>query len=122
MVQFFSAMKDKDPDQEQKMQQVLNGGRGDKKRHYAVDEALYGTEEGVKRRGSAQDERKLSVDKRKVGKKKKRKKKIVETRLGSIESETTAGGKFSIESKAVVTIGAVSTLAIGALLVGGKRS
>ena len=42
-------------DTERKMAEVLKGGRGEAKRHYAVDENLYGTEEGVRLRKEAED-------------------------------------------------------------------
>lgn len=62
MVKFFAAMKDPsaNPEQEKKMQEVLYGGKGDIKRHYAVDEKLYGTQEGVEtRRKIAEEEQKM---------------------------------------------------------------
>lgn len=42
-------------DTERKMAEVLKGGRGEAKRHYAVDESLYGTEEGVRLRKEAEE-------------------------------------------------------------------
>ena len=50
MTQFLQNMKDpnntNNKEQQQRMQEVLLGGRGQKKRLYAVDEEIYGTEEG----------------------------------------------------------------------------
>jgi hypothetical protein len=55
MVKFFKAMQDPNtnPEQEAKMMQVLHGGKGEMKRHYAIDANLYGTQEGVQKRKEA---------------------------------------------------------------------
>ncbi len=42
----------------EKLGEVLRGGRGETKRHYAVNEELYGTEEGVRLRKEAEDKQK----------------------------------------------------------------
>lgn len=54
---FLQGMKDpsSNANAEKKMGEVLRGGRGETKRHYAVNEELYGTEEGVRLRKEAED-------------------------------------------------------------------
>jgi len=58
MAKFFEAMKNPESDQaqQQKFNEVLLGGRGEAKRHYAVDQRLYGTVEGVTERKKAEEE------------------------------------------------------------------
>jgi len=51
-------------DTERKMAEVLKGGRGEARRHYAVDESLYGTEEGVRLRKEAEESVKQQTRKR----------------------------------------------------------
>jgi hypothetical protein len=77
MVKFFQAMKDPNanPEQDKKMMSVLHGGKGDIKRHYAVDESLYGTEEGVLKRKEAEEGLLVNSDGSNETKKKKKKKK-----------------------------------------------
>lgn len=74
MVKFFQAMKNPntDPNHDVKLQEVLKGGRGDKKRHFAVDKKLYGTEEGVQKRKEAEEEVEKKQEKKKAMKKKKK--------------------------------------------------
>lgn len=57
---FLQGMKDpsSNANAEKKMGEVLRGGRGETKRHYAVNEELYGTDEGVRLRKEAKDKQK----------------------------------------------------------------
>lgn len=57
---FLQGIKDpsSNANAEKKMGEVLRGGRGETKRHYAVNEELYGTEEGVRLRKEAEDKQK----------------------------------------------------------------
>lgn len=131
MVNFFAAMKDPsaNPEQDRKMKEVLYGGRGEKKRHYAVDESLYGTEEGLEKRKLAEEEGKKKADKKRKKKKKKKKKdldsdgdetvKMKEVDQGLKESGSAG---FAMEKKSVAAVGAVGVLALAALLIGNKRS
>jgi hypothetical protein len=126
MVKFFAAMKDPslNLEQEQKMKEVLYGGKGDKKRHYAVDEKLYGTEEGVGKRLEAEEEVvKNGKVKKKRKKKKKKKKKAAkdEVKTDALPLEKDAGA-FSVETKSIAAVGAIGVLALATLLVNGKRS
>jgi hypothetical protein len=63
---FLQGIKDptNSADTEKKMEEVLRGGRGESKRHYAVDKELYGTEEGVRLRKEAEDEQKQQTRKK----------------------------------------------------------
>jgi len=130
MVNFFAAMKDPaaNPEQDKKMKEVLYGGRGEKKRHYAVDESLYGTEEGLEKRKLAEEDGKKKVVKKK--KKKKKKKKDVDSdgdekvKMKEVDEglEESGSAGFAMEKKSVAAVGAVGVLALAALLVGNKRS
>ena len=67
MKQFMSGIKDPGSDQgtERRMAEALAGGRGQAKRHYAVNKELYGTEEGVKQRNMAEEEQRKKEERRK---------------------------------------------------------
>lgn len=125
MVKFFDAMKThSDPQQEQKMRLVLNGGRGDIKRHYAVDEKLYGTEEGAKMAEEAM--KKSSMSKKK--KKKNKSEKVVTEKVSDDESDATLIEKpllvkISSRQKTACGIAAVALVGGGiSILFGSKRS
>ena len=130
MVKFFAAMKDpsSNPDQEKKMREVLYGGRGEKKRHYAVDENLYGTLEGVEKRKMAEEEQEQKQKLKNIDKKKKkRKKKVKEVEGGAkgvvLPVLVAEGDAFSAGAKSAAAVSAVGALALVALLLGGgKRS
>lgn len=123
MVKFFAAMKDPtgNPQQEQRMREVLYGGKGDKKRHYAVDDSLYGTDEGVEKRMEAE-----ATLKRKKKKRKKKKKKAVDDELDTDVSKgpPTDNKNIMFEGKSVAVAGTmgVGILALVALSISGKRS
>eukprot|EP00554_Chaetoceros_debilis_P012338 CAMPEP_0194117680 /NCGR_PEP_ID=MMETSP0150-20130528/32331_1 /TAXON_ID=122233 /ORGANISM="Chaetoceros debilis, Strain MM31A-1" /LENGTH=168 /DNA_ID=CAMNT_0038808799 /DNA_START=53 /DNA_END=556 /DNA_ORIENTATION=+ len=95
MVSFFDAMKDGDPEQEARMNQVLYGGKGDIKRHYAIDKSLYGTEEGAEQQRMAveaaaeeQSSRAIKKKRRKKGGKKKKKKMVEDVAKDETKSKT----------------------------------
>lgn len=126
---FLQSMKDPNSTQQKQMEKVLLGGRGQQKRLYAVDETIYGTEEGAKLQQEAQEKAIKNSSKRK----KKEKKSISSDEEGS--SKTDGGGLLSIniESEessirgvrqsvaAVAVVGALAA-AGASLLIGGKRS
>lgn len=118
MVKFFEAMKNQnDPDQEQKMQQVLYGGKGDIKRHYAVDEKLYGTEEGAKLAEEAKKQKEVPAKK-----KKKRKKQRT-----SSDSNDEQAREQSVSDRSTTKHVATGILALGVLgglsfIIGGRKS
>lgn len=60
-------------DMDQQFAHILQGGKGQAKRHFAVDESLYGTQEGAASLKAA--EQKIEADKKKRKKKKKPKNK-----------------------------------------------
>ena len=120
MVKFFAAMKEQNnPEQEKKMQEVLYGGRGDIKRHYAVDESLYGTEKGVEGRMIAEKENEKKLKKRKKKKKKKTEDAENMKKDDVIIYEQTK--RLSVESTGIAALGAVGVLAVASFLIGGNK-
>jgi hypothetical protein len=131
MVKFFAAMKDPtaNREQEMKMREVLYGGKGEKKRHYAVDESLYGTEEGLEKRKLAEQQ---NENKKKSKKKKRRRKrkvvkgeeKVDAKQVVKAEEGENSGGValFALEKKSVAAVGALGVLALATMLIGNKRS
>lgn len=124
MTQFLQNMKDpNNNEQQQRMQEVLLGGRGQKKRLYAVDEEIYGTEEGAKLQKEASDTKII-----KNRRKKKKKKKVDEGSDGgnvNVEAVTdTIATDTSVRLKqSVAGVVVAGTLAAGiSILLGGKRS
>lgn len=129
MVSFFDAMKDGDPEQEAKMNQVLYGGKGDIKRHHAIDEKLYGTVEGAEQQRMAveaaaeeQSSRAIKKKKRKKGGKKKKKKKTDEDVVKDENEKTDSIDKVGWTGSKVIASGAtIGTIALATILI-GKRS
>jgi hypothetical protein len=104
-------MKDPNSDQQKKMNDVLLGGRGEKKRLYSVDETLYGTEEGAKLALEAQEKAKKKAERTR----KKNKKKDEASDEGIVDN--------GIVKSSIVTVAVVGTLAACAsFLLGGRRS
>ena len=135
MTQFLQNMKDpnKSAEQQQRMKEVLLGGRGQQKRLYAVDDSIYGTEEGAKLQTEAVMGRSSSgggnnndiiKKKRKKMKKKKRRK----NREGNNDDSNNGSDNERSENKllkqSVAGVVIAGTLAAGVsmLLGGGKRS
>ncbi|KAL7541889.1 hypothetical protein ACHAXR_011334 [Thalassiosira sp. AJA248-18] len=110
---FLQNIKDPNSEQQKQMQQVLLGGRGQQKRLYAVNEDIYGTEEGAKLQQEAQQ-------KAKKGRRKKKKKKAG----GDLEQSDLENGQDSSRVRqSVAAVAVVGVLAAGAsLFLGGKRS
>lgn len=61
--------------EDERLEQVLHGGKGAKKRFHAVDKELYGTEAGVEERHRMEEELKLAALEKKKEKRKRRRKK-----------------------------------------------
>ena len=121
MVNFFAAMKEQNnPEQEKKMQEVLYGGRGDIKRHYAVDESLYGTEKGVEGRMIAEKENEKKLKKRKKKKKKEAEDAENMKKDDVVIDEQTKKG-LTVESSGIAALGAVGVLAVASFLIGGNK-
>jgi len=130
MVSFIQGIKNNDSNQQKMMTEVLQGGKNDIKRHYAVDTNLYGTDEGVAQREKAQTEydRKLDLKRKKKKKKKNlssvEEKKMCEppsvTKNSNDDSATNSllGSRDSI--KLITIFGSLAV--ISSLLLGGKRS
>jgi hypothetical protein len=132
MTQFLQNMKDPNSDQQQRMQEVLLGGRGQQKRLYAVDDAIYGTEEGAKLQKEA-----VEGSSGKIIKKKRKKRKNKEKEDDSSNSSDDMNDKGTTNNNNVTTTDSnvrlkqsvagvviVGTLAAGVsmFLGGGKRS
>jgi hypothetical protein len=105
------------------MKVFLYGGKGYKKRNFAFDEMLYGTEEGVGKRLEAEEEVVKNGKVKKKRKKKKKQKKAAkdEVKTDALPLEKDAGA-FSVETKSIAAVGAIGVLALATLLVNGKRS
>mmetsp|Transcript_19577 Transcript_19577/g.24690 ORF Transcript_19577/g.24690 Transcript_19577/m.24690 type:complete len:214 (+) Transcript_19577:94-735(+) len=152
MVKFFQAMKDQNnnPEHDKKMMSILQGGRGDIKRHYAVDEKLYGTEEGVMKKKEAEEAMMQDLEEKKqkrMEKKKKHKKKRKQTSdaednennsnstntseneseekdKGDRKSETVTGTRMRNlpnAQQAAISAVAIGSLAAVATLLSGKK-
>ena len=124
---FLQNMKDPNIDHQKRMDQVLLGGRGQQKRLYAVDEDIYGTEEGAKLQQEAQAKANNTSKKRKRRKKKKNAKKndIIDDTVVENNGDGTSSVKQSVTAVAAVgVVGVVGALAaVGvSMLLGGKRS
>ena len=117
MTNFLQNIKDPNSEHQQRMATVLLGGKGQQKRLYAVDETIYGTEEGARLQNEAQQ--KTATDKKK--KKRRRKKRLNDTdsNEGIIDESSNVRTKQSIA--AVAVLGAVAA-AGASLFLGGKRS
>ena len=113
------------------MQKVLLGGRGQQKRLYAVDEEIYGTEEGAKlqKEAAAVDSSGKKIIKKKKNKQKKKKKRKDEndddegvTLASDIATNSTDSSVRLKQSVAGVVVAGTLAAGISMLLGGGKRS
>lgn len=133
MMQFMSGIKDPGSDQgtERRMAEALAGGRGQAKRHYAVNKELYGTEEGVKQRNMAEEEQRKKEERRKRrtkgsgvaavdGKKPSPRDSLdveLKPRFGAVRDLVA-----SIDGKQVAVVTSVGFLAVATgFVVGGRR-
>jgi len=142
---FLQGIKDpnSNADTEKKMEEVLRGGRGETKRHYAVNKELYGTEEGVRLRKEAEEEQKQQTrkkDQRHRGQKgeegtkdwkdalekasvaggRSSKTKAKKNKKGKRSSNTDVSGNIGTKQIALVSIVAAAAAGLGFIL-GGKR-
>ena len=116
MSNFLQNIKDPNSDHQKKMDAVLLGGKGQQKRLYAVDETIYGTEEGAKLQLEAQQ--KADMKKKKKKRRKKKKNEVDDNVDADIGSSSVVSVKQS-----VIGVAAVGALAATAsLFLGGKRS
>ena len=118
MTSFFQAMKDgnKNSEQEARIKEVLQGGKGTIKRHYAVDKTLYGTKEGM-----AMREETLEKEEKKARKKEKKKKSKENLEKAETLPATSNTEQTSLLTKNTVSA-AVGGLALAAVvLLGGKK-
>ena len=110
MSKFLHGMQDpNNKEMQARMAEVLRGGRGGQKRVHAVDESIYGTDEGAKRQLQEMDKTK------KKGKKKKK---------GSVEASLDEDSvrRQQVIKQSVAAVAFAGVLAAGAsVLFGGKR-
>ena len=129
MTQFLQNMKDpnKSVEQQQRMQEVLLGGRGQQKRLYAVDDSIYGTEEGAKLQkeavmGSNNNDGIIKKKRMKMKKKKRRKNQEGNNDESDVGSDERTENKLLKQSVAGVLIAGTLAAGVSMLLGGGKRS
>lgn len=142
MVSFFKEMKDQSPEQEEKLADVLQGGRSSIKRHYAIDKELYGTDEGVARSKKEKKEQKRQNLLKSVAKKgltadvkaspnksvekisSKKEIRVSSEKIANNNNENESGLSEIRDNRSISSIGsifAVGTLAlVTGVLVGGR--
>ena len=121
MSNFLQNIKDPNSDHQRKMDAVLLGGKGQQKRLYAVDETIYGTEEGAKLQLEAQQKAENDMKNKKKKKRQKKKKNEVDDNVDDADTDTSSS-VISVK-QSVIGVAAVGALAATAsLLLGGKRS
>ncbi|KAL7479335.1 hypothetical protein ACHAW6_005071 [Cyclotella cf. meneghiniana] len=110
MTKFLQGMRDpNNAEQQARMAEVLRGGRGGQKRLHAVDETLYGTDEGAKLRKQALEK-----------KNKKENSKNTKTEEQSLDEDTIR--KHEVIKQSVAAVAVAGILAAGAsVFLGGKR-
>ena len=119
MSNFLQNIKDPNSDHQKKMDAVLLGGKGQQKRLYAVDETIYGTEEGAKLQLEAQLKAENDMKKKKRKRRKKKKNEVDDDVDADID---TSSSVISVK-QSVIGMAAVGALAATAsLFLGGKRS
>ena len=119
MSNFLQNIKDPNSDHQRKMDAVLLGGKGQQKRLYAVDETIYGTEEGAKLQLEAQQKAAANDMKKKKKKRRKKKKSEVDE---NVDTDIGSSSVISVK-QSVIGVAAVGALAATAsLFLGGKRS
>ena len=92
--------------EDQRLQQVLYGGKGEKKRFHAVDKELYGTEQGVIVKQQVIEDIQHSVEEKKLRRKEKRRLKKQQQQLVNGDDGVT---KDSSEIKSTSFISKVSS-------------
>lgn len=133
MVRMVQSIKNPGSDElmEKKFEEILKGGKEASKRHYAVNESLYGTEEGVKQRHLAEEERKQRQKKKNrraapKGEKKSEERKEIkngETIEGQSRDELINQDMSGTRTKSIVAVAVLGTVAAGAsIFFGGRRS
>lgn len=133
MQEFFQhAIKNPgDGTEDDRLAQVLYGGKGEKKRFHAVDKELYGTREGVEERKRVQEELKHQAEEKKKRRKRRKQKQQEEVAVVRSENkkkeekpetkETKKG--ISVDVTQIATIAAVGTIAaLAGFLAGGRRN
>jgi hypothetical protein len=104
---FQKAIKDPDSGAEDsRLEQVLHGGKGEKKRFHAVDKELYGTVAGMEEKQRTEAALKQAAEEKK--KRKRRKKKGMDESSATESPETATSNAEQQPSQKASTIGASS--------------
>jgi hypothetical protein len=83
--------------EDQRFQQVLYGGKGEKKRFHAVDKELYGTEQGVIVKQQVSEEIQQTVEEKKRRRKEKRRLKKQQQQLANGDDDVTKDNNSDIK-------------------------
>lgn len=124
MVKVVEALKRGNVSKDKRIDEMLHAGKGDKKRHYPVDEKYYGTEEGIAAKERIQEELKMKQAKKKAaaGDSASTTKAAMSTESGSPRGEDAVVG-MSTRTISAIALATVGTAAVAAaLLLGGGRS
>jgi len=110
MQEFFNTLNKGDQQSEQRLDEVLKGGKGDIKRASSVDTSLYGTEAGVQAKKQYEQQQAIAQQEKK------------QKKLAAQQAEQRAARKETVVK--VATVGTVVGVAAAAVafLVGGNRS
>ena len=125
MTNFLQNMKDPNSNQQQEMNAVLRGGRGQQKRLYSVDESIYGTEEGAKLQKDAHEKAEADQKKKNKRRRKKKNKGNDDNTGGTIDQGNDGDENTTVRvvQQSMAAVAVVGALAAGAsFLLGGKRS
>lgn len=111
MQEFFNTLQKGDKESEQRLNEVLRGGKGEVKRASSVDKSLYGTEAGVQAKKKYEEQQAIAQ-----AKKKQKKMAAAKQAVQKAERKDTV--------VKVATVGTVVGVAAAALafLIGGNRS
>jgi hypothetical protein len=91
--------------EDQRLQQVLYGGKGEKKRFHAVDKELYGTEQGVVVKQQVTEEIQQTVEEKKRRRKEKRRLK----KKSSVEGDNESAVAVMSDNDGVTTTSSTTT-------------
>ena len=115
--------------QEERLQQLLRGGKGEVKRHHAIDRKYYGTEEGLERQKLNEEQMqahqeaekaKMKKIKKKLKKLKKKKKKQAEE--GEEDSSTDSESEDNSATRTRKIVGATGAVALASAVASSTTS
>lgn len=114
MQAFFQTLQQHDRDSEQRLDEVLKGGKGEIKRASSVDKSLYGTEAGVKAKQQYEQEQAI------IQQQKKEKKLAAAKQAEKEKANATNNTVAKVAGVGAVVVGVAA--ATVAFLAGGSRS